>query len=261
MPKRDGTPTKGEARAARRAERNAANAGLDYAAQRLAAQAAISDFAAKRSGLTPRHNAATGETPTKQASKPQRIPANASDRSVDDDAEVSASADADVGYASCRPSPPSADPSQTPTVSSPKTYLAPQTPFAPPPIGVLPDSSVVHRAVAEAGVGKLKPPMVDDAGDVRWVMENLHEADAEGRAPSRSALAMLMFARGDKNAQLVFVRDIFGKVFINKNAEEQERLERRRLGEIGEMVERCLALRLRTEAELREPVIPAEGGV
>lgn len=103
---------------------------------------------------------------------------------------------------------------------------------------------------------KVKPPQVDDAGDVRWVMENLHTEGAEGNAPSRSALAMLMFAKSDKNAMLVFVRDVFGKVFINRNAEEQERMERRRLGEIGEMIGRCLELRLRTEAELREPVMP-----
>ena len=144
-----------------------------------------------------------------------------------------------------RPSPPAADFGQTPHVSPQKSYLAPQ---------VFPSSPPVSEVVEAAGAGlRVKPPQVDDAGDIRWVMENMHSEDAEVRAPSRSALAMLMFARLDNNTRVVFVRDIFGKVFVNKNAEEQERRERKRLGEIGEMVERCLGMRLRVEGELCEP--------
>ncbi len=144
--------------------------------------------------------------------------------------------------------PPAADVSQTPPVSSQKKYLAPPIPSSP---------HGVSEVVEAAGVGlKVKPPQVDDAGDIRWVMENMHAEDAEGRAPSRSALAMLLFARLDNNTRVVFVRDIFGKVFVNKNAEEQERRERKRLAEIGEMVERCLGMRLRVESELCEPEWP-----
>ncbi len=71
---------------------------------------------------------------------------------------------------------------------------------------------------------------------------------------------MLLFARLDNNTRVVFVRDIFGKVFVNKNAEEQERRERKRLAEIGEMVERCLGMRLRVESELCEPEWPVVVG-
>lgn len=82
----------------------------------------------------------------------------------------------------------------------------------------------------------------DEAGDIRWAMEHLHDEEEPEVSPSRTALSLLRFARSSPKAMESFVTQVYGKVFVRREEEEQEKLDRTRRVRIEGMVERCLEM-------------------
>lgn len=82
----------------------------------------------------------------------------------------------------------------------------------------------------------------DEAGDIRWAMEHLHDEEEPEVSPSRTALSLLRFARSSPKAMESFVTQVYGKVFVRREEEEQEKLDRTRRVRIEGMVSRCLEM-------------------
>ncbi len=90
-----------------------------------------------------------------------------------------------------------------------------------------------------------------DAGDIRWVMENLHRGDevAEGDAPSLTAWGLLSWARSSAKAYDAFVTQVYGKAFVSKDAEDLKRRDRRSQTGVTAMIERCIEASVRARGE------------
>ena len=98
------------------------------------------------------------------------------------------------------------------------------------------------------------PPDVaesSDAGDIRWVMENLHRGDAvlSEDAPSLTAWGLLSWARSSAKAYDAFVTQVYGKAFVSKDAEDLKRRDRRSQTGVTAMIERCIEASVRARGE------------
>lgn len=104
-----------------------------------------------------------------------------------------------------------------------------------------PDAPAVSISSSESSVADVPPEFRrSDAGDVRWVMEHLHDAGASELAPSAVARSLWRWARSGPVSQNVFVRDIYAKAFVSRDEEEGAERDRRSAVEYGGMLERCM---------------------
>lgn len=98
----------------------------------------------------------------------------------------------------------------------------------------------------------MRKPLVvgnDDAGDIRWVMDHLRDAEVSRKdAPSRTAWSLLEWSRSDAKAETSFVTQVYGKAFVSRDAEERQRRDRRSEVELTGMISRCLESKLRSES-------------
>lgn len=93
-----------------------------------------------------------------------------------------------------------------------------------------------------------------DAGDIRWVMENLHRGDevVAGDAPSLTAWGLLSWARSSAKAYDAFVTQVYGKAFVSKDAEDLKRRDRRSQTGVTAMIERCIEASVRAQGGLKD---------
>jgi len=73
-------------------------------------------------------------------------------------------------------------------------------------------------------------------------MEHLHDEFEPRLFPSASARSLWLSARKSPKAEEVFLTQVYAKVFVRREEEEQEKLDRVRRVRIEGMVERCLEL-------------------
>lgn len=210
MPKRDGSPTKGELRMRQRA---------DDERDRL-----------ERSALVGGHGLEHLEGHQPRPAKPRRV-ARTKDATPEARAEAERARRAErenarAGRDSC----------QTPPGSPLKKSL-------PPNALDFPISPIVSDAVASSDAG-LSPSDVGGGSDacyIRWAMEHLHDLSCVREvAPSATAWALLCWARRDPKAEDAFVTQVYGKAFVSKDEEDSKRRDRRSRSNIETMIARCM---------------------
>ena len=179
-------------------------------------------------------NAGSGDGNRNDRNNPQSTRQTASRQRESTTGEASIE-DASVGLGSGSASPPHADATRDAS-DRPRSGATAETLPDPPPTrakkthspAIPPDSGFRQRD--------------DDAGDIRWVMEHLHDEFEPRLFPSASARSLWLSARKSPKAEEVFLTQVYAKVFVRREEEEQEKLDRVRRVRIEGMVERCLEL-------------------